>query len=160
MPERSASAQVNLYPNTAIPADITLVFPAREISVRHAVQSVCKSLKSFDISDLTLVTVEIILAEVMNNIVEHAYARHSGGDIDLSCSRGSSSIHFEVIDQGKMFPGGEIPSKQNHDLGTDLQDLPEGGFGWGLIRDMTTLLAYRRCEGRNILRFSVAVETI
>ena len=34
-----------------------------------------------------------------------------------------------------------------------VEELPEGGFGWDLIRQLTTGLAYARVEGRNELTF-------
>lgn len=158
MPDGSFVEPMKINPKAAMPPDIHLIFPARELAVRRALQTICKGLKTLSVDPATLGCVEIILAEVTNNIVEHAYPQDSTGTISLSCTKGLEIIRFEVVDHGKMLPCGEIPSKQNHDLGLGLQSLPEGGFGWGLIRDMTKRLVYRRFEGRNILRFAIAIE--
>lgn len=155
MPDGSFVESMTVHSNAPAPPDIQLVFPATEMAVRRALQSVCQSLKALAVDEVMLGTVEIVLAEVTNNIVEHAYPIENAGTITLSCTRRDGHIRFEIIDQGKMLPGGEVPSKQCHDLTSDLQDLPEGGFGWGLIRDMTADLAYRRYEERNILRFKI-----
>ena len=40
-----------------------------------------------------------------------------------------------------------------------LHDLPEGGFGWGMIRDLTDDLSYRRDGARNELRFTVDLDS-
>jgi hypothetical protein len=37
----------------------------------------------------------------------------------------------------------------------NLPDLAEGGWGWALIRAMTTDLSYVRCDDRNLLTFQV-----
>jgi serine/threonine-protein kinase RsbW len=39
----------------------------------------------------------------------------------------------------------------------DLMDLPEGGFGWFLIKDLAKDVVYARVEGENRLQLRVAV---
>ena len=140
------------------PYDISLVFAAREASVRCAMNSIRQSLRALAIEELVVGTVEIVLAEASNNIVEHAYEDSGEGTINLKCKRSQGLLLFELVDEGLPFPKQTLPPKQVHDLNAGLDELPEGGFGWGLIRDMTTSLAYRRIEGRNILRFSMLSE--
>lgn len=103
-------------------------------------------------------TVEIVLAEATNNIVEHAYANEEQGVITLSSQKQQTSVCFEIIDSGVMFPGGEIPPKNSQDIDGALNTLPEGGFGWGLIHDITTELSYLREGGRNYLNFSIPLK--
>ena len=155
MPDGSFIEPMHLKPTARSQPDVHLAFPATEISVRRALLSLRASLKALSVDSLTISMVEIILAEVANNIVEHAYPLDESGTITLSCAKGDNSLRFEVSDLGKMLPGGEIPLKQHHDLDSDLDNLPEGGFGWGLIRDMTTMLMYKREIDRNVLRFRV-----
>jgi serine/threonine-protein kinase RsbW len=38
-----------------------------------------------------------------------------------------------------------------------LDDQPEGGFGWFLIRSLARELEYRRTDGENVLTFRIAV---
>lgn len=147
-------------PNISAPPDIHLVFPATEVSVRRALLSLRASLKALAIDELTIGLVAIILAEVANNIVEHAYPLNESGTVTLSCSKTEQGLRFEVSDRGKILPGGEIPPKKDHNLDAEINHLPEGGFGWGLIRDMTSMLMYKRDEDRNILRFRVAFATV
>ena len=137
------------------PFDISLVFNATEDAVRCALGSVRESLRALSIEELTIGTVEIVLAEVSNNIVEHAYKNSTKGTVDLKCQRVEGLLFFEIRDNGTPLPHNEIPHKKQHDLDSDLHLLPEGGFGWGLIRDMTLSLAYQRVDGQNILRFSL-----
>jgi serine/threonine-protein kinase RsbW len=160
VPDGSFIEPMHLMPNTPAQPDIHLVFPATEISVRRALLSLRASLKALAVDDLTIGMVEIILAEVANNIFEHAYPLNVNGTVTLACTKAEQGLRFEVCDQGRTLPGGEIPSKKEHDLEADRNQLPEGGFGWGLIRDMTTMLMYKRDRGRNILRFRVAFASI
>lgn len=106
-----------------------------------------------------LFTLELVLAEVLNNIVEHAYCNSGKGRVDLSVSVHDDSIHCTVIDQGMPMPGGNLPPARRHDpKALALQDLPEGSFGWALIRDLTTGLEYRRSRGKNRLSFRIDLQ--
>lgn len=135
--------------------DISLIFAAREDAVRLALDAVRTSLHALGIGDDTKGAVEIVLAEATNNIVEHAYEDCTTGTIELNGCLRNGILLFELRDRGKSLPHKRIPRKQHHDLAADLERLPEGGFGWGLIRDMTQSLAYRRVDGQNILRFAL-----
>ena len=94
--------------------------------------------------------IEIVLAEVLNNIVEHAYAERQG-EITIEVSKGPAGIGCRILDTGAAMPGLALPE------GTlaphDPDDLPEGGFGWFLIRSLTEDLRYSRQSGMNELSF-------
>ncbi len=158
MPDGSMTEQLATSSLSHGPFDISLVFAAREAAVRCALKSVRKSLRALSLDEMVIGSVEIVLAEALNNIVEHAYGNSEMGTITVNCQRRKGFLLFELTDRGVSFPQQLIPKKQIHDLDSGTDTLPEGGFGWGLIRDMTTSLAYRRHEGRNILRFSILSE--
>lgn len=101
-------------------------------------------------------SVEIALAEVLNNIVEHAAPSDAQGAIRISACGLRDALTVYVSDDGRPMPGLRLPSGAPHDLGVPLPELPEGGFGWGLVRALTSGLRYRRRLGRNelALRFS------
>jgi serine/threonine-protein kinase RsbW len=101
-------------------------------------------------------SVEIVLAEVLNNISEHAYAKYPGKvDLWLTPKDGFLFVRFE--DSGLPMPGGILPggSLESADEGLDL---PEGGFGWFLIRSLAQELTYLRENDRNLLTFCLDVE--
>lgn len=158
MPDGTMTEQISMRADPLGAPDIHLVFAATDEAVRHALKSVRETLLSLKVDELTLGTIEIVLAEAANNIVEHAYPASALGTVTLLSRIENKLVRFELRDTGTALPGGELPPKQNHNLSADLEDLPEGGFGWGLIRDMSTKLTYRRSNGRNILRFSITSE--
>ena len=57
-----------------------------------------------------------------------------------------------ISDTGLPMPEGQLPAGVLAPLG-DFADLPEGGFGWHLIRSLSKDLSYRREGGRNLLSF-------
>ena len=103
-------------------------------------------------------TVEIVLAEVLNNIAEHAYAAFPG-KIEISVSAHETFLFVRLVDSGLPMPGGELPGG-TLSAATEIQDLPEGGFGWSLIRSLTRELTYRREGDHNRLSFCVDVEYV
>lgn len=98
---------------------------------------------------------ELTLAEVLNNIVEHAYAGQPGGPISLTIWREPARLGCLVEDQGQAMPGLAPPDPPLAAIAGRAGDLPEGGWGWALIRAMTEDLAYDRQRGINRLRFGL-----
>ncbi|MEJ2037223.1 MAG: hypothetical protein P8X69_14780, partial [Maritimibacter sp.] len=60
-----------------------LQFPGDEHSVRAALRIMVSELHKTSHNPELLSTAELVLAEVLNNVVEHAYADHSDGVIDV-----------------------------------------------------------------------------
>lgn len=131
-----------------------LLIRADPQSVRRALRSVHAALVRAAVEDDDRVIAELVLAEVLNNIVEHAYAGRSDGVIEMAMTLADNALACQVIDHGLPFPTGAPPdaSLQRHDP----KDLPEGGFGWPLIHRLTRDLGYRRARGRNLLSFRLS----
>lgn len=99
---------------------------------------------------------EVVLAEALNNIVEHAYD-HDRGMIELRLHRMGGMLICDVFDTGAAMPNLELPSGLAQAI--DQTDcLPEGGFGWFLIRTLTQNLQYQRIGARNHLSFQLNIE--
>ncbi|MDR5652414.1 ATP-binding protein [Ruixingdingia sedimenti] len=134
----------------ACPRRLRLVFPADPLAVRQALHDLHEGLRDCPVSPQCRATMELVLAEVLNNVVEHAYADR-GGEIEICVQRSGGGLVCCVADSGRPMPHGALPPG---DLpGTDAADLPEGGFGWHLIRALSRDLDYRREGTRNLLRF-------
>lgn len=101
-------------------------------------------------------TAEIVLAEVLNNIAEHAYASFSG-QIEVELTAHDTFLFVRTLDRGLAMPEGEVPWGRLEAV-TGIQDLPEGGFGWYLIRSLTQELTYQRQDGANHLSFCIDVD--
>lgn len=94
---------------------------------------------------------ELVLAEVLNNIVEHAYQGTTGG-IEIEVVAEPDGVRIAVCDRGQPFPGDRLPSGRLAYV-SPADALPEGGFGWHLIRHLSRDLAYERHLGQNRLSF-------
>lgn len=131
-----------------------LLFPSNETAVRRALATTQSALTGMGIDPDGLNLAELVLAEVLNNVVEHAYAQ-TPGLIELEAWEDSTLLRFKVCDEGLPMPGGKPPERKEHDLDVELQDLPEGGFGWAIIRDLTSDLDYSNDGSRNTLSFAL-----
>lgn len=118
--------------------------------LRGAVASFSRHMSGDDVG-----TLELILAEVLNNVVEHAYANLPPGLVTLSLWRHDGSLVCEVEDGGMPMPGLRLPDGQPQPVPKDIQDFAEGGWGWVLIRALTTDLRYARLRDANHLSFRV-----
>ncbi len=100
---------------------------------------------------------QLVLAEACNNIVEHAYQEAPGHVIRLTLWLEPQGLVATLRDTGRALPDLAIPQKPQPEVAVPLDDLPEGGFGWHLIRTLATTLAYRRNEQGNLLFVVVPV---
>jgi serine/threonine-protein kinase RsbW len=92
----------------------------------------------------------------LNNIVEHAYDRDDG-QIELRLQWLPGRLVCELLDAGLPMPDCTLPEGRAQSVADD-QALPEGGFGWFLIRQLTEKLLYQRIGARNHLSFQLNVE--
>ena len=136
--------------------DIHLVIASEQMAVRQALAQLLANPGLCHLRCDLRGRIEIVLAEVLNNIVEHAYADQRG-DITIEVSTGPCGIGCRILDTGAAMPGLALPDGKL--AAHDPQDLPEGGFGWFLIRSLTEGLCYARTDGCNELRFRLP-ETI
>jgi serine/threonine-protein kinase RsbW len=145
-----------------MPASPLSPFTVRVVSgqtaVRDALAALLSGLKPLSLDIEEAGTVELVVAEVLNNIVEHAYPiSDASGPIDIECVHRSDGLHLCITDTGAAMPDGQIPLGMRPDLDVDLQDMPEGGFGWFLIKDLAKDVTYERLGTRNQLKMRLAV---
>jgi len=156
-PDQAAGASPGRQaaPHLACPGmTLRLELQADPVSVRHVLRLVRTRLAA-DLSETAASNLELVLAEMLNNIVKHAY-RGEGGRIGLQIGAGPDCLLCRVTDQGIAMPGGVLPDRDRLQPGLPVADLPEGGFGWRMIRDLATDLQYRRDAGWNVVKFRMA----
>jgi len=141
-------------PGESAPADIlNLSVAADPAAIRQALGEVTAWLAEARLDTEELSTVELVLAETLNNIAEHAY-RERGGEIELSVALSPRGVRIATVDEGEEMPRGALPS------GTlvpfDERNPAEGGYGWFIIRAIVHDLLYHRESGRNHVSYRVA----
>lgn len=136
---------------------IRLVLAANPESIRAGLVRFLDATALADLSADHRATVELVLAEVLNNIAEHAYETGTGsGDISVTLRVTEAGLSCHFCDSGLPMPGGRLPDGKLPDSPlARTADLPEGGFGWHLIRSLTQDLSYTRADGQNHLGFLI-----
>lgn len=139
------------------PADqsFRLVIRADADAVRAALAALSQTHLLRGLSEDARGTAELVLAEALNNIVEHAYATDPGV-IEVTLEPAPVGLSCLIVDQGRPMPGGQLP----HGIlpPADTEHPPEGGFGWFLIRNLSQDLRYARTDGRNRLSFRLGTD--
>lgn len=128
-----------------------IVIDSTPLAVREALKILFAAPPLIALSEASRGTAEIVLAEALNNVVEHAYA-HTPGKVELTLITAAAGLYCQIEDQGVAMPGMRLPEGAARDI-KQQDELPEGGFGWYLIRILSYDLEYRRIGGRNQLRF-------
>jgi serine/threonine-protein kinase RsbW len=139
---------------------VRLRVPGDPLGVRAGLSAACAALAAAGVAEPELGAAEIALAEVMNNIAEHAYAA-GPGPIALRIGRcdATGALVVVLLDCGAAMPGLRLPPGEPPLLDGPADDLPEGGFGWFLIRSLAADLDYRRRAGCNRLRFRLGAQS-
>ncbi len=131
-------------------------FPSESLAVRETVVTFRLAAARLGHGAELCDPLEMTLAEVLNNVVEHAYRNAADGaivvELDL-LEEGWAACR--IWDHGRSMPRGRIPESRPHKLAGSVSSLPEGGFGWALIRRLTRHLTYCRIDGRNCLSFAI-----
>lgn len=132
------------------------VLRARPMIVRDTLADIRRRFAA-EIDADALGRLELVLAEVMNNVTEHGPDPDAteGQDqvpmIHLCIVRHEGGLSCAITDNGISLPTSCLLPR----TAPEAIDMPEGGFGWFLIQDLTQELCYYREETRNFLAFRV-----
>lgn len=142
------------------PDVLAMDVPVGHDAVRVALQGWRRWIEGVNACSDLVSRAEIVLAEVPNNITEHGFAEQEGVllPIAVHCRMSGRRLHVMVVDKGRPVPADRclaavLPPVS---LGTqDMDGLPEGGFGWCLIRELTCDLSLVSDGSGNRLCFVV-----
>ncbi len=145
-------------------ATLVAQIPSTAMAVRSAITDLCQRLAEAGLDPTDGMTFEIVLAEATNNIVEHAYRNDESGWILLEIDFVDGWVMCRLTDGGFPLPDGSLPARKAPSEVTgdmlDISTLPEGGFGWSMIHELTSYLIYDRQADTNILRFALSVSRV
>jgi serine/threonine-protein kinase RsbW len=135
------------------PGTVRFVLASDPVAIREGLQSLIALDLLKPLTEESRYTAQIVLAEVLNNIVEHAYSKYPG-KIDVWVTRREDFLFVRIADDGLPMPGGDLPGSRM----IKADALPEGGFGWFLIRSLSNELTYHHDGKRNILSLCISVD--
>lgn len=103
------------------------------------------------LSDDKLGQLELMMVEAVNNVIEHAYQLQAGNDIHVRVEYSPQEMHLIISDHGQTMP------EELHSTACEMpnpEDLPEGGWGMGLIHALADSIRYIRDARGNHLHVS------
>ena len=128
------------------------------LATRSALDGLISGLAPLALDVEEISTVELVVAEALNNIVEHAYPEtDNDGPIAIGCAHRHDGLHITILDQGHPMPNGQAPIGMVQDTHVDIMEMPEGGFGWFLIQNLAKDVRYRRINDQNRLDLRLAL---
>lgn len=107
--------------------------------------------QELQLTDDKLGQLELMMVEAVNNVIEHAYQLQAGNDVHVRVEYNPQAVHLIISDQGQAMPD-ELHT-ETRDM-PDPEDLPEGGWGMGLIHALADSIRYIRDARGNHLYVS------
>lgn len=100
--------------------------------------------------ELILYNLELCLVEATTNVINHAYHRKPGNNIEITITLDDYHVAFQIVDSGDKSP---LPApKQELDYNPDdLTTWPEFGMGLFLIHRLMDEVSFNEYEGKNVL---------
>lgn len=142
----------------AVLPPIDVCVPTGKTPVRDALRCVLSALEPLNLNEEEAGRVELVLAEALNNIVEHAFPGKQGiGHIAIACAHHSDGLHLRITDDGERLPDRADAVASQASLNVNIADLPEGGFGLSLIQDLAKDIQYQRIGSENRLSMRLPV---
>lgn len=139
------------------PEVLTLRFTAEPMTVRAAVRrAVARFGRHISVAEAG--ALELALAEVLNNVVEHAYAGRGDGKVVVEVVRKQGALRCQIRDWGVALPDHVLPASAEYTPAGPGGGLREGGWGCHLVRSLTEDLAYDRTDGENCLSFRLCLD--
>lgn len=145
-------------PVSFVPFSVSL--PGTEDAVRPGLARVLEALAPLSLNVDDAGTVELVLAETLNNVVEHALATSTADTvITVEGDHKADGLWLTVIDRGAPMPEGIAPQARQPDIDVAVEDMPEGGFGWFMIHTLVDEVRYARIDGANHLTLHLSLKT-
>lgn len=109
-------------------------------------------LRSKQVPERTVYSVNLILEEVVTNVIKYAFRDEWSHEIQLMLSLQESEITIRCEDDGPEFDPLSLPPPQFHD---SITECTEGGLGIHLVRQTADSVNYLRENGKNILTITI-----
>ncbi len=155
VPARQAT---NIKAADSTVSNVEIQIRALPEEVRNCFEQIHRAFETAELPSDLRINTEVVLAEVLNNIAEHSYCDRPAGQIAMNLELSGDGVKFLIVDDGNVMPNLTPPDPELPKIDVEVSDLPEGGFGWYLIRTLTTDLEYARVGSHNHLRARILAD--
>jgi anti-sigma regulatory factor (Ser/Thr protein kinase) len=126
----------------------TVELPARFSSLEVLLGRVASACRGAGLQSEFYRRAELAVEELFANTIHHAYRGESDRPVWLQVSATGTGVCVEYQDAGPPF---DPFNPEERPAGDPLPKPPSGGHGRSLIRELATISAYKRLNGRNVV---------
>lgn len=127
----------------------TKIFPAQFESLDAIRDFAAEAARQASMDEKDIYNIQLAVDEAASNIIEHAYAGISDGQIEINTTATRDALKIILRDQGKRFNADEIADP---DLESALEDRAVGGLGLFFMRKLMDEVRFEWLPGQgNIL---------
>lgn len=101
------------------------------------------------LDETTAFQLELCVVEATTNAIRHAYNGLPGNEVEMTVELSAEQISFLIYDSGKRHPA--FDTQTDPFEWKSLDQLPEGGMGLSIIREIMDEVRYSSAHGRNCL---------
>lgn len=129
------------------------------LSVRKGLRDIKSQVLRTGLAIQDFQSIELVLAEVLNNIVEHGDIPYNPSDVQLTWELYDNQFCAMIIDPGVAYNPKITSTLNSEDIGSLPNELPEGGFGWSLVVALCSAIKYERFDQRNVLNLKIPLHS-
>src|SRR5688572_3091151 len=100
--------------------------------------------------------IEMVIEEIATNAIKYAFRSNHQGEITIEASATPTRAELIIEDNGNAFDPTTAPDPQ---VNRALEEMPIGGLGIHLVRELTDGFEYERVNDRNCVRVWVKRES-
>ncbi len=132
-------------------ANIQLTIDSRLDNTALAGLAVRGIAQGFGLDEAEAYLLELAVVEAVSNVIRHAYGGRSGNPIELSLALSRTGMTLDIRDRGTAMDPADLDRAGEFAEPRDIADLPEGGMGLSIIKQVMDEVAYSSRNGVNTL---------
>ena len=142
-----------MSPETRPEPQLHVALTSELLSVRQAAERLRSVLAAGGCGAEALAEIERCGVEAMNNVIEHGYGLREGLPVELSLWWRVDGLVIELRDEGTPIPEEALASASLPSVETDdPRELPDRGWGLGLLHELMDEVRYEARPEGNLLR--------
>ncbi len=130
--------------------NVTITSELKEVRrVDDMIKTMCTDYSDFaDESDV----IRLSVTEAVTNVIEHGYSMQPGLQIDVTVEIEDDAMSIAISDTGAPIPAGRLDEVRQPPIdASDLDNLPEGGWGLFICKTQMDGVDYDSNDGVNTL---------
>lgn len=113
-------------------------------------------LSGHGVDNTAIFAIEMVIEEIATNAIKYSLRPPHKGEITIEAGVTAARAELMIEDNGEAFDPTEAPDPE---VNRALEDMPIGGLGIHLVRELTDGFEYQRINDRNQVRVWVKRQT-